>query len=210
MVTKVRQYQRQVEAQKAQLDFATKRCSQLEEENKLLRDGLEVQGKMDDDPLVRQQLEALLAEKARLARENMQLQRENEHLFELLAYSTQGNRSPSVSAGVGAFEWEEGDTPGGTEGGERDLEGVPEEREVSSRDTGSGPAEDLPTHSNLSHAKDANCEDEAVSEGPEGDRVGQSPGSGRMTSTGQDLQLDKKGVEFLSEVSNNSGEMNTG
>lgn len=143
MVTKVRQYQRQVEAQRAQLDFSTKRCSQLEEENKRLRESLEVQGKMDEDPLVRQQLEALLAEKARLARENAQLQRENEHLFELLAYSTQGNRSPSASNGVGGFEVE-GEAARGfqldEEEGETTARGeagcLPEDGEISSRDAG--------------------------------------------------------------------------
>jgi regulator of replication initiation timing len=143
MVTKVRQYQRQVEAQRAQLDFSTKRCSQLEEENKRLRESLEVQGKMDEDPLVRQQLEALLAEKARLARENAQLQRENEHLFELLAYSTQGNRSPSASAGVGGFEVE-GEAAGGFQEEEettaRGEAGAPgcllEDGETSSRGAG--------------------------------------------------------------------------
>ncbi|GAQ79159.1 hypothetical protein KFL_000250360 [Klebsormidium nitens] len=212
MVTKVRQYQRQVEAQKAQLDFATKRCSQLEEENKVLRDGLEVQGKMDDDPLVRQQLEALLAEKARLARENMQLQRENEHLFELLAYSTQGNRSPSVSAGVGAFEWEEEDGAVGTERGERELDGVPEENEVSSRDTGGDFAEALPTGADSIHAKDRDGDEGGVSEDREGDqsRVGKSPGSEGLTSKGQELKVDTQGVKVVSEVADKSGETNTG
>ena len=155
MVTKVRQYQRQVEAQKAQLDFATKRCSQLEEENKRLRESLELQGKMDEDPLVRQQLEALLAEKARLGKENTQLQRENEHLFELLAYSTQGNRSPSASGGGGSFEWEEEDGAAASGRGDGELEGVPEEREVSSQPAKSSPADVTPSVSGESNLNGA-------------------------------------------------------
>ncbi|XLU54635.1 hypothetical protein S245_049283, partial [Arachis hypogaea] len=66
---------RELKTVKADLAFAKARCSQLEEENKMLRDRgtttTKGQNREDDDMiLIRFQLETLLAEKARLAGEN--------------------------------------------------------------------------------------------------------------------------------------------
>ena len=47
---------------------------------------------MDASPPLQQQLQLLLAEKARLAQENARLQRENQSLHELLAYSHDASR----------------------------------------------------------------------------------------------------------------------
>ncbi|KAF2306586.1 hypothetical protein GH714_019598 [Hevea brasiliensis] len=61
---------RELKTVKADLAFAKQRCSQLEEENKILRESREKGGNPADDDLIRLQLETLLAEKARLAHEN--------------------------------------------------------------------------------------------------------------------------------------------
>ncbi|KAK4742525.1 hypothetical protein SAY87_000526 [Trapa incisa] len=77
---------RELKTVKADLAFAKLRCSQLEEENKVLREGKEKGGNAADDDLIRLQLEALLAEKARLAHENETYARENRFLREIVEY----------------------------------------------------------------------------------------------------------------------------
>ncbi|KAK4268371.1 hypothetical protein QN277_025038 [Acacia crassicarpa] len=79
---------RELKTVKADLAFAKARCSQLEEENKLLRDreGREKGHDGADDELIREQLETLLAEKARLANENETYARENRFLREIVEY----------------------------------------------------------------------------------------------------------------------------
>ncbi|OWM81592.1 uncharacterized protein LOC116200823 [Punica granatum] len=77
---------RELKTVKADLAFAKLRCSQLEEENKVLREGKEKGGNAADDDLIRLQLETLLAEKARLAHENETYARENRFLREIVEY----------------------------------------------------------------------------------------------------------------------------
>lgn len=77
---------RELKTVKADLAFAKQRCSQLEDENKMLRDGREKEGNPTDDDLIRLQMETLLAEKARLAHENSIFSRENRFLREIVEY----------------------------------------------------------------------------------------------------------------------------
>ncbi|KAL8504961.1 hypothetical protein ACS0TY_016237 [Phlomoides rotata] len=79
---------RELKTVKADLAFAKQRCSQLEEENKTLRDNREkgVNYPAADDDMIRDQLETLLAEKARLAHENSVYARENRFLREIVEY----------------------------------------------------------------------------------------------------------------------------
>ncbi|KAG8647882.1 uncharacterized protein LOC110622265 [Manihot esculenta] len=77
---------RELKTVKADLAFAKQRCSQLEEENKILRESREKGGNPADEDLIRLQLETLLAEKARLARENSIFARENRFLREIVEY----------------------------------------------------------------------------------------------------------------------------
>ncbi|XP_052117006.1 uncharacterized protein LOC107485406 isoform X1 [Arachis duranensis] len=82
---------RELKTVKADLAFAKARCSQLEEENKMLRDRdtttTKGQNREDDDMvLIRFQLETLLAEKTRLAGENEVYARENRFLREIVEY----------------------------------------------------------------------------------------------------------------------------
>ncbi|KAL3629899.1 hypothetical protein CASFOL_026211 [Castilleja foliolosa] len=77
---------RELKTVKADLAFAKQRCSQLEEENKILREGREKGVFPADDDMIRLQLETLLAEKARLAHENSIYARENRFLREIVEY----------------------------------------------------------------------------------------------------------------------------
>ncbi|GLU14801.1 hypothetical protein SLE2022_313490 [Rubroshorea leprosula] len=77
---------RELKTVKADLAFAKERCSQLEEENKILRESREKGGNPADDDLIRLQLETLLAEKARLAHGNSIYARENRFLREIVEY----------------------------------------------------------------------------------------------------------------------------
>ncbi|XP_074358401.1 uncharacterized protein LOC141697761 isoform X2 [Apium graveolens] len=84
--TKAKLLLRELKTVKADLAYAKQRCSQLEEENKILG---EAYGKGDhpaDDEMVRLQLETLLSEKARLVHENSVLARENHFLREIVEY----------------------------------------------------------------------------------------------------------------------------
>ncbi|KAK6129459.1 hypothetical protein DH2020_036800 [Rehmannia glutinosa] len=77
---------RELKTVKADLAFAKQRCSQLEEENKILREAREKGVNPADDDMIRLQLETLLAEKARLAHENSVYARENRFLREIVEY----------------------------------------------------------------------------------------------------------------------------
>ncbi|CAI9301687.1 unnamed protein product [Lactuca saligna] len=77
---------RELKTIKADLAFAKERSSQLEEENKMLREALEKGDHPADDDMIREQLESLLAEKARLANENSVYARENRFLREIVEY----------------------------------------------------------------------------------------------------------------------------
>ncbi|KAA8517611.1 hypothetical protein F0562_015085 [Nyssa sinensis] len=77
---------RELKTVKADLAFAKERCSQLEEENKILREAREKGANPADDDMIRLQLETLLAEKARLAHENSIYARENRFLREIVEY----------------------------------------------------------------------------------------------------------------------------
>ncbi|KAJ8753821.1 hypothetical protein K2173_000075 [Erythroxylum novogranatense] len=77
---------RELKTVKADLAFAKQRCSQLEEENKVLRESREKGDNPADDDLIRLQLETLLAEKARLAHESSMYARENRFLREIVEY----------------------------------------------------------------------------------------------------------------------------
>ncbi|KAM0848617.1 hypothetical protein ACQ4PT_054283 [Festuca glaucescens] len=80
MAAKVKLLQRELKTVKADMAFSKERCAQLEEENRLLRDG----NHDADEDMIRQQLETLLAEKARLANENTVYARENRFLREIV------------------------------------------------------------------------------------------------------------------------------
>ncbi|PIN14814.1 hypothetical protein CDL12_12554 [Handroanthus impetiginosus] len=77
---------RELKTVKADLAFAKQRCVQLEEENGILRESHEKGNSLEDDDLVRLQLETLLAEKARLAQENLVCAQENRYLREIVEY----------------------------------------------------------------------------------------------------------------------------
>ncbi|KAG9137919.1 hypothetical protein Leryth_023662, partial [Lithospermum erythrorhizon] len=78
---------RELKTVKADLAFAKARCSQLEDENKALREACEKGGgNRADDDMIRDQLETLLAEKTRLAHENSVYARENRFLMEIVEF----------------------------------------------------------------------------------------------------------------------------
>ncbi|KAL3850514.1 hypothetical protein ACJIZ3_012396 [Penstemon smallii] len=86
MAAKAKLLLRELKTVKADLAFAKERCSQLEEENRILRESREKGDNPEDDDLIRLQLESLLAEKARLAQENSVYARENRFLREIVEY----------------------------------------------------------------------------------------------------------------------------
>ncbi|XP_073281733.1 uncharacterized protein [Primulina huaijiensis] len=77
---------RELKTLKADLTFSKERCSQLEEENRILREARDKGVNPADDDMIRLQLETLLAEKARLAHENSVYARENRFLREIVEY----------------------------------------------------------------------------------------------------------------------------
>nr|GMC88505.1 Developmental and secondary metabolism regulator veA like [Ipomoea batatas] len=77
---------RELKTLKSDLAYAKERCSQLEEENRMLRETGQKGDHHDDDDMIRLQLETLLAEKSRLANENEVYARENRFLREILEY----------------------------------------------------------------------------------------------------------------------------
>lgn len=86
MAAKAKVLLRELKTVKADLAFAKERCGQLEEENRSLRESGGEGGRLEDDDLIRLQLESLLAEKARLAQENSVYARENRFLREIVEY----------------------------------------------------------------------------------------------------------------------------
>ncbi|KAI3514773.1 hypothetical protein L1887_13460 [Cichorium endivia] len=86
MAAKAKVLLRELKTVKADLAFAKERCAQLEEENKSLRETSGEGNRLEDDDLIRLQLESLLAEKARLAQENSVYARENRFLREIVEY----------------------------------------------------------------------------------------------------------------------------
>ncbi|XP_062085854.1 uncharacterized protein LOC133791954 isoform X2 [Humulus lupulus] len=86
MATKAALLAREMRSIKSDLCFMQERCLLLEEENRRLRDGFAKGIRPEEDDLVRLQLEALLAEKSRLANENANLIRENQCLTQLVEY----------------------------------------------------------------------------------------------------------------------------
>ncbi|KAK9057827.1 hypothetical protein SSX86_022665 [Deinandra increscens subsp. villosa] len=82
---KVKQLARELKTVTEELELAKERCCQLEEENKLLREGREQSDHSADD-MIRVQLETLLAEKGRLAHENSVFARENRYLREIVEF----------------------------------------------------------------------------------------------------------------------------
>ncbi|CAN6693935.1 unnamed protein product [Malus baccata var. baccata] len=86
MATKAASFARELKSIRLDLSFMQERCVLLEEENRRLRDGRDKGLRLEEDDLVRLQLEALLAEKSRLANENSNLVRENQCLHQLVEY----------------------------------------------------------------------------------------------------------------------------
>ncbi|KFK22948.1 hypothetical protein AALP_AAs47561U000600 [Arabis alpina] len=87
MAAKAKLLLRELKMVKSDLAFAKQRCAQLEEENKVLRENRNGgNSQIDDDELVRLQLETLLAEKARLAHDNSSYARENLYLRGVVEY----------------------------------------------------------------------------------------------------------------------------
>ncbi|KAL0435744.1 UNVERIFIED_CONTAM: hypothetical protein Sradi_0282300 [Sesamum radiatum] len=97
MATKAATMARELKSIRSDLGFMQERCALLEEENKKLRDGLAKGIQPDEDDLVRLQLEALLAEKSRLANENANLKRENQCLHQLVEYHQLTSQDLSAS-----------------------------------------------------------------------------------------------------------------
>ncbi|KAJ8427747.1 hypothetical protein Cgig2_016502 [Carnegiea gigantea] len=86
MAAKSASLARELKSIKSDLCFLQEQCTLLEEENRRLRDGFGKDIRPDEDDLVRLQLEALLAEKSRLATENAHLTRENQCLRQIVEY----------------------------------------------------------------------------------------------------------------------------
>ncbi|KAG5250601.1 Centrosomal protein [Salix suchowensis] len=87
MATKAAALARELKSIRSDLCFMQERCAMLEEENRRIRDGFcEGNIRPEEDDLMRLQMEALLAEKSRLANENASLKRENQSLHQLVEY----------------------------------------------------------------------------------------------------------------------------
>ncbi|KAJ7972797.1 Heat-inducible transcription repressor [Quillaja saponaria] len=97
MATKAATLARELKSIKSDLCFTQERCDLLEEENRRLRDGFAEGVRAEEDDLVRLQLEALLAEKSRLANENSNLIRENQCLHQLVEYHQLTSQDLSAS-----------------------------------------------------------------------------------------------------------------
>ncbi|KAK4281162.1 hypothetical protein QN277_012687 [Acacia crassicarpa] len=97
MASKAASLARELKSIKSDLSFLQERCALLEEENSRLRDGFAKGTRPEEDDLVRLQLEALLAEKSRLASENANLIRENQCLHQLVEYHQHTSQDLSES-----------------------------------------------------------------------------------------------------------------
>ncbi|KAF5205723.1 heat-inducible transcription repressor [Thalictrum thalictroides] len=97
MANKAASLARELKSIKSDLCFMQERCLLLEEENRRLREGCGKGMRPEEDDLVRLQLEALLAEKSRLATENANLIRENECLHQLVEYHQLTSQDLSVN-----------------------------------------------------------------------------------------------------------------
>ncbi|XP_059439561.1 uncharacterized protein LOC132172126 isoform X2 [Corylus avellana] len=97
MASKAASLARELKSIKSDLCFMQERCTLLEEENRRLRDGFAKGIRPEEDDLVRLQLEALLAEKSRLANENANLVRENQCLNQLVEYHQLTSQDLSAS-----------------------------------------------------------------------------------------------------------------
>lgn len=97
MAAKSTSLARELKSVKSDMSFLQERCALLEEENQKLRDGFGKGVRPDDDDLVRLQLEALLAEKSRLATDNANLTRENQCLRQLVEYHQFASEDLSAS-----------------------------------------------------------------------------------------------------------------
>ncbi|XP_022967400.1 uncharacterized protein LOC111466940 isoform X2 [Cucurbita maxima] len=86
MATKTASLARELKSLKSNICFMQERCAILDEENRRLRNGVSTGVRPEEDDLVRLQMEALLAEKSRLANENANLTRENQCLYQLAEY----------------------------------------------------------------------------------------------------------------------------
>ncbi|CAK9207775.1 unnamed protein product [Sphagnum troendelagicum] len=86
MASRAKMLLRELKTVKGGLTFVGNRCSQLEEENKRLRESMVKGVRPEEDDLVRLQLETLLKEKSRLQQENAQYARENQFLHEVVEY----------------------------------------------------------------------------------------------------------------------------
>ncbi|CAL0310344.1 unnamed protein product [Lupinus luteus] len=97
MATKASSLARELKSLRSDMCFMQERCDLLEEENRRLRDGCTKGVRPEEDDLVRLQLEALLAEKSRLANENTNLLRENQCLNQLVEYHQLASQDLSES-----------------------------------------------------------------------------------------------------------------
>ncbi|MCL7027154.1 hypothetical protein MKW94_005978 [Papaver nudicaule] len=88
---------RELKSIRSDLSFMQERCALLEEENMRLRNGSDKGLTPEEDDMVRLQLEALLAEKSRLATENANLVRENQCLHQLVEYHQLTSSTEDIS-----------------------------------------------------------------------------------------------------------------
>ncbi|XP_055830565.1 uncharacterized protein LOC129899584 isoform X2 [Solanum dulcamara] len=97
MASKAATLARELKSMRSDLHFMQERSTLLEEENRRLRDGYDTGIPPEEDDLVRLQMEALLAEKSRLANENANLNRENQCLRQLVEYHQLASEDLSAS-----------------------------------------------------------------------------------------------------------------
>lgn len=97
MASKAAMLARELKSMRSDLLFMQERSALLEEENRRLRDGYDTGIPPEEDDLVRLQMEALLAEKSRLANENANLNRENQCLRQLVEYHQLASEDLSAS-----------------------------------------------------------------------------------------------------------------
>jgi len=106
MASRAKMLLQELKTVKGDVIFLGNRCSQLEEENKRLRESM-VKGVREEDDLVRLQLETLLKEKSRLQQENAQYARENQFLHEVVEYHQVALNRLSSEAGEQSMDGQE-------------------------------------------------------------------------------------------------------